>query len=150
MFLPELPVTAEEFHELNIEHRKKFGECSTYFISCSKYIPIGAKFIFCEYVEKSIEMRSLSAEAATVALINKFVKTIDFDLIDDRGNRIYMLPMNQITDKNRRKEEILPIDKYDWLKFEKIFHPVMVYPESDRSLHCKFIFAQLIHINCSS
>lgn len=81
-------------------------------------------------------MRSLSAESATVALINKYVKLVDFNTVDDRGNRIYMLPMNEINEQNRRKEQILPIDKYDWIKFEKIYHPVMVYPDSEKSTHC--------------
>lgn len=93
-------------------------------------------------------MRSLSAETATVELINKFVKTIEVNSYDDRGHRVYMLPINEITDANRRKEELLPIDKYDWLTFDKIFHPVMVYPDSERYTHCIFVFFFFIYSLC--
>lgn len=91
-------------------------------------------------------MRSQMAEVATIELINKYVQSIEVNSVDERGNRVYMLPLNEINNLNRRTEEAMPIDKYDWLSFEKIFHPVMVYPESEKSHHCKFYFNYSINL----
>lgn len=82
-------------------------------------------------------MRSQAAEKATVELINKYVNDIEIGPNNRKGIRQFQLPLDQQTADNRKKEEALPIDKYDWLSFDKIFRPVAMFPDSERSYHCK-------------
>lgn len=44
----------------------------------------------------------------------------------------------QIDDSNWRIELKKPVDKYDWIAFDKIFQSVFIYPESERNRVCKF------------
>lgn len=81
-------------------------------------------------------MKSQAAEKAIVELINKFVSLIEFDALNRKGQRQFQLPLSEITPENWRKEEALPIDKFDWISFEKIFRPVAVFPDSERSYYC--------------
>lgn len=127
IYLPDEPVTPEVLKELNIEHRKE--------------------------VEKSIEIKSLAAEKAAVDLINKFVLRADcVPLYDDSGK--FQVPLSEITDENRRYEEVKPIDKYDWLSFEKIYKAVgYATPEENKELCFNDYYGlnynvTLLHIDC--
>lgn len=73
-------------------------------------------------------------EKATIELINKFVENIEVAEVDERGNRKFQLPLEQIDDENRRREEALPIDKYDWISFDKIYK-ALAYPSVE--MHIK-------------
>ena len=69
-------------------------------------------------------------EKATIELINKFVENIEVAELDEKGNRRFQLPLDQITNENRRREEALPIDKYDWISFDKIYK-ALAYPSPE-------------------
>lgn len=84
-----------------------------------------------------MEMKSLATEKATVELINKYVERIEISQVNRKGVRQFQLPLEEQTAENKRKEELLPIDKYDWLSYDKIFRPVAIFAESERSYHCK-------------
>lgn len=111
IYLPEGAISVFEFLDRNVQHRKE--------------------------VVKYIELKSLSAEKATVELINKYVEAIQVSEFNRKGLLQFQLPPDKITPENWRVEEHKPIDKYDWLSFEKVFRPVAVMPEAERSFHCK-------------
>lgn len=90
-----------------------------------------------------MEIKSLSAEKAAVELINHFVALAPISEFNHKGKRNFQLPLAEHTDENRRREELLPIDKYDWLSFDKMFRPVALHPDSERGVHCK-----CIHLTC--
>lgn len=95
--LPEEPVTPKQLSKMNISHRQN--------------------------MEKIIISKSTSAEKAAVDLINYFVeKAENIPLYDKSGK--FKLPLSEIDDNNRRFEELKPINKYDWLSFDKMFSPV--------------------------
>lgn len=79
----------------------------------------------------------MSAENATVELINKFVSRCAIKELSRKGIRQFQLPLGEQTDENRRTEELLPIDKFDWLSFEKVFRPIGVHADSERSYQCE-------------
>lgn len=81
-------------------------------------------------------MKSLAAEKATVELINKYVEQAVIGPNNRKGQRQFQLPLEEQKAANIRKEELMPIDKYDWLSFEKINRPVAVYNDSERAYHC--------------
>lgn len=89
--------------------------------------------------EKLIEMKSLGAEKATVELINKYVDQATIGPNNRKGQRQFQLPLENQTNENRRKEELLPIDKFDWLSFDKINRPVAILADSERSYQCDYI-----------
>lgn len=60
---------------------------------------------------------------------------IDVEPLDQNGKRLFQLPIAELNENNRRIEELLPIDKYDWLCFDKIYRPVQIYSESDKNIH---------------
>lgn len=74
-----------------------------------------------------MEKKSQAMEKATIELINKFVENIEVADYDEKGNRKFQLPLDEINDDNRRREEALPIDKYDWILFDKIYK-ALAYP----------------------
>lgn len=78
------------------------------------------------------------AEKATIELINKFVSQIEIGLFNRKGKRQFQLPKSEITEQNWRAEEWLPIDKFDWLSFEKINRPVLIFPDTEKPVLCKF------------
>lgn len=119
MNIPLVPVTAEEFLQINLEHRRS--------------------------VEKIMEIRSLTAEKASVELINKYVARIEISAVNRKGQRQFQLPLAEQNDDNRRKEELMPIDKFDWMSFEKMFRPVAVAADTERGYLCKFIGDYLLH-----
>lgn len=90
------------------------------------------------FLEKIIANRALAAEKATVELINKYVTDAVIGPLNSKGLRQFQLPPDEITQENKRKEEPMPIDKYDWISFEKVFRPIAIPPDSERSYHCEF------------
>lgn len=126
IFLPEGAVSAQELMELNEKHRQK--------------------------MEKKIEMKSLSAEKAAVDLINRFVEKSGIPFQDDSGK--FQLPANQITNANWRLEESKPINKYDWLSFEKLYKAVGYATSEENESFCFKEYdglkydVTLLHIDC--
>lgn len=55
---------------------------------------------------------------------------------DDDGQTLLQLPVESHNDSNFREELRKPIDKYDWMSFQKISRQVF-FPESERFIHCK-------------
>lgn len=90
--LPEGPVSPEIFIEMNNACRRA--------------------------VERKISIVSQTVEEATVNLINKFIGAIEVKDYDENGTYIYQADV--ITESNFRVEETKPIDKWDWIKFDKI------------------------------
>ncbi|EDS37982.1 ciliary dynein heavy chain 5 [Culex quinquefasciatus] len=126
--LPGEAVTPEAFTDMNIKYRQT--------------------------IEKFLQKKSQAMEKATIELINKFVENIEVAETDERGNRKFQLPLEQIDDENRRREEALPIDKYDWISFDKIYK-ALAYPSVE--MHLKSLFQDytglnydvtLLHIDC--
>lgn len=124
--LPEDSVDPQEFKQINVSHRQN--------------------------VEKKLEMKSLAAEKAAVDLINKFVDKSGIPDYDDSGK--FQLPRDMINKENWRVEETKPIDKYDWLSFEKLYKAVgYATPEENEQLCFKeydgFKYdVTLLHIDC--
>lgn len=111
VYLPTGAINIYELHDLNVEHRKK--------------------------VEQIIALKSVIAEKATIELINRYVEEIQISTLSRKGERQYQLPKDKITPENSRVEELKPIDKFDWISFEKVFRPVAIINESERSEYCK-------------
>ncbi len=86
--------------------------------------------------DKIIEKKSAMAELATVEIINKFVQLIDVKDTDDNGVTLLQLPVSSQNDANYREELRKPIDKYDWISFQKVSRQVF-FPESERFNYCK-------------
>uniref|UniRef100_A0AAG5D7L6 AAA+ ATPase domain-containing protein n=1 Tax=Anopheles atroparvus TaxID=41427 RepID=A0AAG5D7L6_ANOAO len=126
--LPQDPVDPAEFYDANIRYRQA--------------------------VQKQLAKKSEAMEGAVVELINKFVTRIDVPEHDDRGNRIFQLPLDQINDGNRRREEQLPTDRFDWVRFDRLFKtPTNPTPEA----HLEALFRNYgtlnydvatLHIDC--
>lgn len=91
-------------------------------------------------------MKSLAAEKATVELINKYVAQADIGLINRKGQRQFQLPLEEQTHENFRKEELMPIDKFDWLSFDKIYRPVAILADSERPFQCNLFIVKLIRL----
>ncbi|XP_058453053.1 dynein axonemal heavy chain 8 [Malaya genurostris] len=128
LVLPVEAVTPPAFMDMNIKYRQS--------------------------IEKILEKKSLAMEKATIELINKFVENIQVADFDEKGNRKFQLPLLQHNDENRRREEALPIDKYDWISFDKIYK-ALAYPSPEA--HQKALFQDyaglnydvtLLHIDC--
>lgn len=77
------------------------------------------------------------AEKATVELLKFLVDLTVIKETDEHGNRIFSLPDEQINEQNWREELKLPIDKFDWICFEKIYQNVFIYPETERNRLCR-------------
>lgn len=112
VYCPPHPVLPTEFYELNVKHR--------------------------QVQEKTIELRNKSAELAAIELINMFVQKIDVPDVDEHGKRKFMLPLKEITEANRRVEDQKPVDKYDWVSFEKLYKAVMYSEGAAHEIACKF------------
>lgn len=78
------------------------------------------------------------AEKATVQLIQLFPDLTDINPVDENGEQIFSVSTEEINDENWRTELKKPVDKYDWLVFEKIFQSVFIYPESERKKLCEY------------
>lgn len=79
------------------------------------------------------------AEKSTVQLIEIFLNLTEIKETNKNGERLLRLPFEQVTEENRREEYKLPIDKYDWLSFERIFQETYQYPESERERMCEHL-----------
>lgn len=128
VYLPQNTVTHDELKELNTKHR--------------------------QMIEKKIESKSLAAEKAAVDLINKFVSKTDIPDYDDSGK--FQMPQDKIRDNRelKRIEDFKPINKYDWLSFDKI-HMAVGYPsEEENKTNCFKDYdglnydVTLLHIDC--
>lgn len=90
--------------------------------------------------EKEIEKKSQMAERATIELINLFLNFVEVKGFDENGDRLFSLPDDQIDEQNWRTELKKPVDKFDWIAFEKIFQNVFIYAESERNRVCKLFY----------
>lgn len=79
------------------------------------------------------------AEKATIELINLFVEMADIAPVDIKGNRVFRLPESEINETNWREELKMPVDKYDWINFEKIFQPVFIHSANERHRLCNIV-----------
>lgn len=127
VYLPDEAVTPEEFKDTNIEHRHIVG--------------------------KMVEIKSLAAEKAAVDLIKRFIEKAEgVPVRDDSGK--FRLPNSEISDDNWRGEEAKPINKFDWLQFDKIYKPVGYASEEDNLVLCYRDYdglnydITLLHIDC--
>lgn len=83
-----------------------------------------------------LENKSLTTEKATIELINTFADKIDFPEVDHRNRRVFQLPLEEINDENWRYEATLPVDKYDWILFDRIYHTVWFPSDTVRKKLC--------------
>lgn len=111
VYLPEQSMQMQALLEQNINHRK--------------------------LIEDEIEKQSMMVEKATVELIGIFINLVNIEPLDKNGQRIFRVPREQVNDDNWKTEFKYPIDKFDWLTFEKIFQQVFQYPDSKREQMCK-------------
>lgn len=124
--LPKDSVAPEVLTSTNVEHRRK--------------------------MEKKIEIKSMAAEKAAIDLINKFVDKSGVPDYDESGK--FQLPVDRITDDNWRLEEFKPIDKYDWLSFDRLYKAVgYATPEENENLCFREYSGlkydvTLLHIDC--
>lgn len=79
------------------------------------------------------------AEKACVELIDVFINFTDVKPVDEKNNRVFGLPLSEINESNWRTELKMPTDKYDWLSFEKVFHPVFIHPKSEKEKLCLYL-----------
>lgn len=103
LLLPNESVDSNTMYQMNVEHRN--------------------------HIEKILEIKSMSAEKAAVEIINKFVDRTNIPDYDEKGKRVFSLPLNEITTLNWRVEESKLIDKYDWLSFDRIYS-MASYPQT--------------------
>lgn len=124
--LPVEAIAPDELIDLNVSHRQK--------------------------MEKLIEMKSVAAERTAIDLINKFARKSGIPDYDDSGK--FQLPRNKITDVNWRAEETKPIDKYDWLSFDKLYKAVGYATAEENEVNCFMEYdglkydVILLHIDC--
>lgn len=85
---------------------------------------------------KKLDIQSQSIELAVVEMVIRFVDAIKVKEFDERGNRRYQLPLAQQSDRNWRSELLIPIDKYDWISFEKITRTILLPSEEVRESLC--------------
>lgn len=125
---PEEPVHSEKMYDTNSDYRSEMG--------------------------KKMEIKSQAIEKALIDLINHFVEVTEVFDIDDYGKRKYQLAPEQIDDTNWRYEIVKPINKYDWINFEKIFKAVAFPSPEDLEM---LVFKDydglkydvtLLHIDC--
>jgi dynein heavy chain, axonemal len=69
-------------------------------------------------------------------LINRFVDVADIPAVDDVGRRQFQLPLEEQTEENQRAEQKLPIDKYDWIAFDRIYQTVQYPSPREHQLMC--------------
>lgn len=108
--IPEKPLPPKDFYQLNFDHRKK--------------------------IEKYIEIKSMAAEKCTVNLINEFVSRIQVSEYDEHGNKRFM-PLEDGPDVIRPRNDYIPIDKFDWIVFDKIFQNITYPPLEKKKMLCK-------------
>lgn len=89
-----------------------------------------------------MQIKSHSVEKACIEIINRLVDEVQVSDLDENNKRKFQLPFNEnATPEFMRKEELLPIDKYDWINFEKLYKPVnFPNPKVHRKLCNFFLF----------
>lgn len=92
-----------------------------------------------------MQIKSRSVEMACIEIINRLVDEVQVSDRDENNKRKFQLPFNENAAADlMRKEELLPIDKYDWINFEKLYKPVnFPIPKVHRKL-CKLLYCSLI------
>lgn len=76
-----------------------------------------------------MQIKSCSIELACIEIINRFIDKVQVPDRDENNRRKFQLPFKETTHPVIiRQEELLPIDKYDWINFEKLYKPVN-YPK---------------------
>uniref|UniRef100_A0A1A9WR67 AAA+ ATPase domain-containing protein n=1 Tax=Glossina brevipalpis TaxID=37001 RepID=A0A1A9WR67_9MUSC len=103
LYKPSAPVTSEKFYE-----------------SCNDLL---------QEIQKELEKKSVCMERAVIDLCNMFVELLNFGPLDSKGRRVFQLPPEKITDANWRVEGNLPIDKWDWIQFQKIYRTIYLVPD---------------------
>ncbi|TMW45046.1 hypothetical protein DOY81_009872 [Sarcophaga bullata] len=103
MYVPSAPVTSQKFYE----------NCNNLRLD----------------IEKELEKKSVCMERAVIDLCNMFVELLDFGPVDSKGRRVYQLPPDKINETNYRAEGQMPIDKWDWIQFQKIYRTIYLVPE---------------------
>ncbi|KAI8124809.1 axonemal, Dynein heavy chain 8 [Lucilia cuprina] len=103
MYVPPAPVTSEKFYE----------NCNNLRME----------------IEKELEKKSVCMERAVIDLCNMFVELLNFGPTDSKGRRNFQLPLDKINDSNYRAEGQMPIDKWDWIQFQKIYRTIYLVPE---------------------
>lgn len=120
VYLPREPISVYELYDLNVQHRKE--------------------------VEKVIQQKSITAEIATVELINKYVDSISISQYNRKGVWQFQLPKDQINVENWRREEVKPLDKFDWISFDRVIRPVATITEAERMEYCKSAFNHFLSV----
>ncbi|XP_033172744.1 uncharacterized protein LOC117149954 [Drosophila mauritiana] len=80
-------------------------------------------------IERILEKKSVCMERAVVDIINMFIDLLDFEQMDSKGRRVFQLPPEKLNDTNWRTEGFLPIDKWDFIQFHKIYRTIYLAPE---------------------
>lgn len=80
----------------------------------------------------------MMAEKACIELIEIFINFTEVKAVDEHNRRLFSLPSSEINDDNWRTELKLPIDKYDWIIFDKIFQPVFIQPKTEKPKLCMY------------
>lgn len=101
-----------------------------------------------------MKTKAQAIERSVIDLINSFVEVTDVSEVDEYGRRKFMLPPEQIDESNWRVEHPKPIDKYDWISFEKI-SKVVSFPSAEDMEVLVFkdwdvlkLDVTLLHIDC--
>ncbi|XP_013102946.2 dynein axonemal heavy chain 8 [Stomoxys calcitrans] len=71
-------------------------------------------------IEKEIEKKSACMELAVIDLCNMFVDLLEFGPTNSMGRRVFQLPPEEINESNWRAEGAMPVNKWDWIKFDQI------------------------------
>lgn len=130
--IPDEPVQIDSLYNLNNAYRNKNGNWCTMTAIYQFFFSI----FFSDVADKRIEIKSATAELATVEIINTFVQMIDVKTTDDNGQTLLQLPESSQKETNYREELRKPIDKFDWMSFQKISRQVFFH-ESERFNHRK-------------
>ncbi|KRF99791.1 uncharacterized protein Dwil_GK26744 [Drosophila willistoni] len=79
--------------------------------------------------KRVLEKKSVCMERAVIDIINMFIDLLDFEQSDSKGRRVFQLPPEKLNDANWRTEGFLPIDKWDFIQFHKIYRTIYLAPE---------------------
>jgi dynein heavy chain, axonemal len=130
VYLPSEPIEPVEFYDLNNKHRQDIGKHTT--VTDAQAATITGIIS----IEQRINQKSKAIERAVVEMINRFVDVIEVADVDEQGNRKFQLPPTE----DGRAEQNLPIDKYDWITFGKVYN-VTTYPTLDvHQIFCELYF----------
>lgn len=125
VYQPQEPITSEKYLDMSNKLRAELGMLLTSTVSTSFFQHSSIAL----FPESIIERSSVCIERAVIDLINMFVDLLDFGPLDSKGRRVYQLPVEQLNDNNWRVEGNYPIDKWDWIQFQKIYRTIYLVPE---------------------